>query len=57
MKIEGSVALQASTFTDAPSLDAARLELETDYFGTRRMCRAFARRFSPPTSAGRQLLP
>jgi NAD(P)-dependent dehydrogenase (short-subunit alcohol dehydrogenase family) len=34
--------MQASTFTDAPSLDAARLEMETNYFGTLRMCRAFA---------------
>jgi NAD(P)-dependent dehydrogenase (short-subunit alcohol dehydrogenase family) len=34
--------MQASTFIDAPSLDAARLEMETNYFGTLRMCRAFA---------------
>jgi NAD(P)-dependent dehydrogenase (short-subunit alcohol dehydrogenase family) len=32
----------ASTFIDPPSLDAARLEMETNYFGTLRMCRAFA---------------
>ncbi len=34
--------MMASTFIDAPSLDAARLEMETNYFGTLRMCRAFA---------------
>ena len=34
--------MKASTFTDAPSLDGARLEMETNYFGTLRMCRAFA---------------
>ena len=34
--------MQASTFIDAPSMDAARLEMETNYFGTLRMCRAFA---------------
>ena len=34
--------MQASTFISAPSLDAARLEMETNYFGTLRMCRAFA---------------
>jgi len=34
--------MRASTFIDAPSLDAARLEMETNYFGTLRMCRAFA---------------
>jgi len=34
--------MEASTFTSAPSLDAARLEMETNYFGTLRMCRAFA---------------
>jgi NAD(P)-dependent dehydrogenase (short-subunit alcohol dehydrogenase family) len=34
--------MKASTFMDAPSLDAARLEMETNYFGTLRMCRAFA---------------
>jgi NAD(P)-dependent dehydrogenase (short-subunit alcohol dehydrogenase family) len=32
----------ASTFIDAPNLDAARLEMETNYFGTLSMCRAFA---------------
>ena len=35
--------MRASTFIDAPSLDAARLEMETNYFGTLSMCRAFAR--------------
>jgi NAD(P)-dependent dehydrogenase (short-subunit alcohol dehydrogenase family) len=34
--------MKASTFIDAPSLDAARLEMETNYFGTLSMCRAFA---------------
>jgi NAD(P)-dependent dehydrogenase (short-subunit alcohol dehydrogenase family) len=34
--------LKYSTFTGAPDLDAARAEMETNYFGTLRMCRAFA---------------
>jgi NAD(P)-dependent dehydrogenase (short-subunit alcohol dehydrogenase family) len=34
--------MAASTFIDAPGLDAARLEMETNYFGTLSMCRAFA---------------
>ena len=34
--------MKASTFIDAPDLDAARLEMETNYFGTLSMCRAFA---------------
>jgi NAD(P)-dependent dehydrogenase (short-subunit alcohol dehydrogenase family) len=34
--------MRASTFTDAPNLDAARVEMETNYFGTLGMCRAFA---------------
>jgi NAD(P)-dependent dehydrogenase (short-subunit alcohol dehydrogenase family) len=34
--------MTASTFIGAPSLDAARAEMETNYFGTLRMCRAFA---------------
>jgi NAD(P)-dependent dehydrogenase (short-subunit alcohol dehydrogenase family) len=34
--------LRYSTFTGAPNLDAARLEMETNYFGTLSMCRAFA---------------
>jgi NAD(P)-dependent dehydrogenase (short-subunit alcohol dehydrogenase family) len=34
--------MRASTFTGAPSLDAARAEMETNYFGTLSMCRAFA---------------
>jgi len=34
--------MAASTFIYAPSLDAARLEMETNYFGTLSMCRAFA---------------
>jgi NAD(P)-dependent dehydrogenase (short-subunit alcohol dehydrogenase family) len=34
--------LKYSTFIGAPSLDAARAEMETNYFGTLHMCRAFA---------------
>jgi NAD(P)-dependent dehydrogenase (short-subunit alcohol dehydrogenase family) len=34
--------MRASTFTGAPDLDAARAEMETNYFGTLAMCRAFA---------------
>jgi NAD(P)-dependent dehydrogenase (short-subunit alcohol dehydrogenase family) len=34
--------MKASPFIGAPSLDAARLEMETNYFGTLAMCRAFA---------------
>jgi NAD(P)-dependent dehydrogenase (short-subunit alcohol dehydrogenase family) len=34
--------MKASTFIGAPSLDGARLEMETNYFGTLSMCRAFA---------------
>jgi len=34
--------MKASTFIDAPDLDAARLEMETNYFGTLSVCRAFA---------------
>ncbi len=34
--------MAASTFIGAPNLDAARLEMETNYFGTLSMCRAFA---------------
>jgi len=34
--------MKASTFTGAPSTDAARAEMETNYFGTLAMCRAFA---------------
>jgi NAD(P)-dependent dehydrogenase (short-subunit alcohol dehydrogenase family) len=34
--------MKASTFMDAPDLAAARLEMETNYFGTLRMCRGFA---------------
>jgi NAD(P)-dependent dehydrogenase (short-subunit alcohol dehydrogenase family) len=34
--------MKASTFTGAPSLEAARAEMETNYFGTLSMCRAFA---------------
>ena len=34
--------MKASPFIGAPSLDAARQEMETNYFGTLSMCRAFA---------------
>ena len=34
--------MKASPFIGAPNLDAARLEMETNYFGTLSMCRAFA---------------
>jgi NAD(P)-dependent dehydrogenase (short-subunit alcohol dehydrogenase family) len=34
--------MRASTFLNAPNLDAAREEMETNYFGTLSMCRAFA---------------
>jgi NAD(P)-dependent dehydrogenase (short-subunit alcohol dehydrogenase family) len=34
--------MKASTFLDAPNLDAAQLEIATNYFGTLSMCRAFA---------------
>jgi NAD(P)-dependent dehydrogenase (short-subunit alcohol dehydrogenase family) len=34
--------LKYSTFISAPSLEAARAEMETNYFGTLAMCRAFA---------------
>ena len=34
--------MRASTFIGAPGLDAARIEMETNYFGTLSMCRAFA---------------
>jgi NAD(P)-dependent dehydrogenase (short-subunit alcohol dehydrogenase family) len=34
--------LKYSSFTGAPSLDAARAEMEVNYFGTLSMCRAFA---------------
>jgi len=34
--------LSYQTFTSAPDLSGARLEMETNYFGTLSMCRAFA---------------
>ena len=34
--------LKYSTFLNAPNLDAARAEMETNYFGTLSMCRAFS---------------
>jgi len=42
--------LEYSTFTSSPGIEAARAEMETNYFGTLSMCRAFAR-FWPPTAA------
>lgn len=40
--INNAGALRAQPFLAAPSLDAARSEMETNYFGTLAMCRAFA---------------
>ena len=40
--VNNAAVLKYSTFISAPSLDAARLEMETNYFGTLSMCRAFA---------------
>jgi NAD(P)-dependent dehydrogenase (short-subunit alcohol dehydrogenase family) len=34
--------MKTSTFIGAPNLDAAQAEMETNYFGALRMCRAFA---------------
>ncbi len=34
--------MKASSFVGTPTLDAARLEMETNYFGTLEMCRAFS---------------
>ncbi|HKU94936.1 MAG TPA: SDR family oxidoreductase [Vineibacter sp.] len=34
--------VRSSPFVTAPSMDAARAEMETNYFGTLAMCRAFA---------------
>src|ERR1700722_5186099 len=34
--------MKASTFIGAPTMEAARQEMETNYFGTLSMCRAFA---------------
>ena len=34
--------MEQSPFLEAPAMDAARLEMETNYFGTLAMCRAFA---------------
>jgi NAD(P)-dependent dehydrogenase (short-subunit alcohol dehydrogenase family) len=33
--------MKASSFIGTPSTDPARLEMETNYFGTLNMCRAF----------------
>jgi NAD(P)-dependent dehydrogenase (short-subunit alcohol dehydrogenase family) len=40
--INNAGVLKYSTFLSAPSLDAARAEMETNYFGTLSVCRAFA---------------
>ena len=40
--INNAGVMKASTFIGAPTLDAARQEMETNYFGTLSMCRAFA---------------
>ena len=40
--INNAGVMKASTFTGAPDLDAAREEMEANYFGTLSMCRAFA---------------
>src|ERR1700740_954885 len=40
--VNNAWALKSSTFIGAPNLEAARAEIETNYFGTLRMCRAFA---------------
>ena len=40
--INNAGVMKASTFIGAPGLDAARQEMETNYFGTLSMCRAFA---------------
>jgi NAD(P)-dependent dehydrogenase (short-subunit alcohol dehydrogenase family) len=40
--INNAGVLKYSTFISAPSLDAARAEMETNYFGTLSVCRAFA---------------
>ena len=40
--INNAGVMKASSFIGTPTLDAARQEMETNYFGTVRMCRAFA---------------
>jgi NAD(P)-dependent dehydrogenase (short-subunit alcohol dehydrogenase family) len=40
--VNNAGALTDGTFTGAPNLDAARMEMEASYFGTLSMCRAFA---------------
>ena len=40
--VNNAAVMKASTFTGAPDLDAAQAEMETNYFGTLGMCRAFA---------------
>src|ERR1700728_1193193 len=40
--VNNSGVMKASPLIGAPSLGAARLEMETNYFGTLSMCRAFA---------------
>ena len=40
--INNAGVMKASTFINAPDLSAARQEMDTNYFGTLSMCRAFA---------------
>jgi NAD(P)-dependent dehydrogenase (short-subunit alcohol dehydrogenase family) len=40
--VNNAGAIKASSFIDAPNLEAARVEMETNYFGTLSMCRALA---------------
>jgi NAD(P)-dependent dehydrogenase (short-subunit alcohol dehydrogenase family) len=40
--INNAGVMKASSFIGTPSLDPARLEMETNYFGTLNMCRGFA---------------
>jgi NAD(P)-dependent dehydrogenase (short-subunit alcohol dehydrogenase family) len=40
--INNAGVMKASSFIGTPTLDAARQEMETNYFGTLSMCRAFA---------------
>jgi NAD(P)-dependent dehydrogenase (short-subunit alcohol dehydrogenase family) len=42
MLVNRAGVMKASSFIGGPGLDAARLEMEVNYFGTLSMCRAFA---------------
>jgi NAD(P)-dependent dehydrogenase (short-subunit alcohol dehydrogenase family) len=50
--INNAGVLKYSTFINAPSLEAARAEMETNYFGTLPMCRAFAPVLASSSPAG-----